>query len=69
MCMVTLLPGGYTDNTWFTQETSHLHGIYYQMICPTQINVTPGKQLYNFMGQVVHQLHICRQMKTLMLRC
>ena len=41
MCTVTILPGGYTDNEWFTQETSHLHGIDHQMICPTQINVTP----------------------------
>ena len=45
MCMVTLLPGGYTDNKWFTQKTSHLHAIYYQMISPTQISFTPGKQL------------------------
>ena len=59
MCMVTLLPCGYTDNKWFTQKTSHLHAIYHQMICPTQISFTlqVGKQLYKFMDQVVHQLY------------
>ena len=38
MCMVTLLPGGYTDNKWFTQKTSRLHAIYHQMICQNQFH-------------------------------